>query len=102
VNELFGRTPTPSNLKQYQDAANKQYQILSQQLTKAGCYKTLITQEIATDSHDLGLLGDQGPTTLGLFMCHLSDRGFQVLSYEPPGAFSRVHSLEIKCQEGLA
>ena len=101
VNELFGKTPTPSNLKQYQDAANKQYQILSQQLAKAGCYKTLSAQGIETDSHDLGLLGDQGPTTFGLFMCHLSDRGFQVLSYEPPGAFSRVHSLEIKMPRGV-
>lgn len=101
VNELFGRTPAPSNIEQYRKAANKQYHLVSQQLAKADCYKTLAPQGIAADSHDLGLLGDQGPTTLGLFVCQLSDRGFQVLNYETPGFFSGVHSLELKMPRGI-
>lgn len=101
VQALFTQQPLPSNIEQFRKVALLQAESMEIKLSKLACYQSIPEETIDTEKMDIGLLDSKGASTLGLFVCQLTDNGHQLVSYESPGFIGNTHVLKVKTPRGI-
>lgn len=101
VQSLFSQQPLPANIDQYRKVAMAQAESMQIALTKQRCYQAIAGDQIDMDDLDVGLLDGKGASTLGLFVCRLDDRGYELISYQAPGFIGNTHVLKVKTPRGI-
>ncbi len=98
---LFRFRPAPSNLKEYQDAAKDRIKEMKQGIRKIACYKELDSVGLDKKARDVALLGYNGETTLGLFVCAISKHGYKFQDYKSAGWLGSTYTLGILNRRGI-
>lgn len=101
VQVLFTQQPLPSNIEQFRKVALLHAETMKVELSKQVCYQSISKDTIDSDKMDIGLLDSKGASTLGLFVCQLTDNGHQLVSYESPGFIGNTHVLKVKTPRGI-
>ncbi len=101
VTGLFKYRPAPVNLQAYQDIAKARVHMIQQEIQKIYCYKKLDSVGLDEDDRDVALLGYNGETTLGLFICAINKRGHKFQEYEAAGWFGSTHTLSLLNRRGI-
>ncbi|PCI47777.1 MAG: hypothetical protein COB49_06730 [Alphaproteobacteria bacterium] len=78
-----------------------EYIQIRQDIQKVTCYKNLDRFDLDVDDRETAILGYNGETTLGLFVCAMNKRGYRFQEYESAGWFGSTHTLSILNQRGI-
>lgn len=101
VGKLFRSRPAPSNLKAYQNATTDRIKEVKQGIRKISCYKELDNVGLDKKARDVPLLGYNGETTLGLFVCAISKHGYKFQEYKSAGWLGSTYTLGILNRRGI-
>lgn len=96
---LFTHQPTPRNIPDYHAAVAQRLNEIDAQLQVIACNQALEKHGIAKEA-GTPLLGPDGESSLGAFVCSLPDSGHEFSSYEAPGLFGSTHTLTMLTPKG--
>lgn len=101
IKNLFRYPVTVSTQESYQQVASKRVAAIKQDLRKSTCYESLNMMDLKSKYYDEPLLGGNGETTLGLFICDISRVGNKFQSYEGASFFGSTYTLKILGRRGI-
>lgn len=102
VADLTGIERKMPLMKPYYAAAQRRSGEIAQEMRAAACRDILGKADVSDSEAAQPLWGAGKPTTLGEFLCAMSERGVQLHEYEGSGLFSSEHSLKLTTRkEGL-
>lgn len=99
VNNLFPQQPLPRNIRAYRKAVTKRLTEIDAEIKTVACNSTLAKHDMSDDGNTL-LLGPGGESSLGAFVCALTDKGLAFSEYKKPGFFGSTHELVMQIPSG--
>jgi len=101
LRDIFTERPMPANLQSYRRVVTEQVQRVQKEMKKVACYKKLDKLDLDEDDRDAAILGYNGETTLGMFICGMKKRGYRFQEYDSAGLFSSTSTLSILSNRGI-
>lgn len=99
VNTLFPQQPLPRNIRAYRKAATKRLAEIDAEIKRVACNDTLARHDLSGDAAT-PLLGPGGESTLGVFVCALTDKGLTFGEFKKPGFFGSTFELVMQIPSG--
>ncbi|MEX1034727.1 MAG: hypothetical protein WDZ54_02140 [Sneathiella sp.] len=99
VNSLFPQQPLPRNIRAYRKAVTKRLTEIDAEIKTVACNNTLAEHGLSGDA-DTPMLGPGGESSLGAFVCALTDEGLAFGEYKEPGFFGSTHELVMQIPSG--
>jgi hypothetical protein len=99
VATLFPQQPLPRNVRAYRKAAARRLADIDKEMKTIACNDTVARYGLSDDA-DTPLLGPGGESSLGAFVCALTDAGLAISEYKKPGLFGSTHELILQVKSG--
>ena len=74
---------------------------IRQDMKKVACNKDLDSIGLKKKEREVAILGHNGGTTLGLFVCAMNKRGYKFQEYDSAGLFGSTYTLSVLNRRGI-